>query len=335
MLAKIFPCQPPEPGFAQLMIRLRGEDALLSTLNFTLCNNVQNYLQPDGRWSPKPHLFTITGGYPFNNGSGFRIGPDILDPLLASTSQVKIQAQLASGEPRSTTLQLVRDELLSSGARGQTADYGGRSVLDTPAAESEPVPEPEPEVVTEPEPTPLEPSRAPTTKRPERHASHVPVIIAVLLVLLIAAAAAWWFVGRGHTTPPAAEKQPETPAVSAAARPDASECSPANLASQSELVFVQSCVQQKLDSDKLLAIIQAAKDAKKCGVAQRLYAHSAQGGDTKVALAYAAEYDPQDHKPSECFKAPDPDTAAYWYETVLQTDSENQRAKQRLKELRK
>ncbi|ORM69121.1 hypothetical protein [Pantoea rwandensis] len=333
MLAKIFPCQPSEPGFAQLMIRLRGEDALLSNLNFTLCNNEQNYLQPDRSWSPAPHLFTITGGYPFNNGSGFRIGPDILDPLLASTSQVQIQAQLASDETRSTTLQLVRDELFSSGARGQTADYGGSSVLKTSAAPAEPVSEPE--VVTEPEQTPPEPIRAPTTPRPKRNASLIPIIIAVLLVLLIAAAAAWWFLGRGHSTPPAADKQPETPAVAAAAKPDASECSPANLANQSELIFVQNCVQQKLDSDKLLTIIQAAKDAKQCGVAQRLYAHSAQGGDTKVALAYAAEYDPKDHKPSECFKTPDPDTAAYWYDTVLQTDPENQQAKQRLEELRK
>lgn len=329
MLAKIFPCQPSEPGFAQLMIRLRGEDALLSTLNFTLCNNEQNYLQPDRSWSSAPHLFTITGGYPFKDGSGFRITPDILDPLLERTSQVQIQVQLAASETRSTTLQLVRDELFSSGARGQTADYGGKSTLDAPHAESDPI------VVAEPEMAPPEPPRAPTAPRPKRRASVIPIIVAVLLVLLLAAAAAWWFLGRGHTTPPAAEKQPETPAVAAAAKADASECSPANLVSQSELDFVQNCAQQKLDSDKLLSIIQAAKDAKKCGVAQRLYAHSAQGGDTKVALAYAAEYDPQDHKASECFKTPDPDTAAYWYDTVLQTDPENQKAKQRLEELRK
>lgn len=331
MLAKIFPCQPSEPGFAQLMIRLRGEDVLLSALNFTLCNNEHNYLQPDRSWSPAPHLFTITGGYSFKDGSGFRIGPDILDPLLASTSQVQILAQLASGETRITTLQLKRDELFSSGARGQTANYGGSSVLDAPTVPSEP----EPVVLPEPDLASSEAINAPTTPGPKRRTSLIPIIVAALLVLLIAAAAAWWFPGRGHTTPPTADKQPETPAVAAAAKPDASECSSANLASQSELDFVQNCVQQKLDSDKLLAIIQAAKDAKQCGVAQRLYAHSAQGGDTKIAIAYAAEYDPLVHKSSECFKTPDPDTAAYWYETVLHTDPENQKAKQRLEELRK
>lgn len=331
MLAKILPCQPSEPGFAQLMIRLRGEDALLSNLNFTLCNNEQNYLQPDGHWSPEPHWFTINGGYSFSNGSGFRIGPNLLDPLLASPSQVQLQARLASGETRITTLQLVRDDLLSSGARGQTADYGSTSMVNAPAPESgsENVPGNAAETVPE------EDLREPTAARTKPKTSLVPIIVAVLLVLLIAAGALWWFMGRDNATPPAAAKQPEAPAVVAPAKAEANACSPANLASQSELDFVQNCVQQKLDSDKLLAIIQAAKDAKQCGVAQRLYAHSAQGGDTKVALAYAAEYDPQGHQPSECFKTPDPDTAAYWYETVLQTDPENQQAKQRLEELRK
>lgn len=329
MLAKIFPCDPAEPGYAQLMVRLRGQDDLLPTLNFTLCNNEQNYLQPNGTWSPAPHVFTVTGGYPLDKGSAFRIGPDLLDPLLASPSQVQIQGQLASGESRSTTLQMVRDALFSSGARGQTAHYGGSSVLDAPAATPEPV------EVTEPELAPPEPIHAPVTARPKRNKSLVPIIVAILLLLLIAAGALWWFMGRGSDTTPATEKQPESQAATANTPTNVSECSPANLASQSELDFVQNCVQQKLDSDKLLSIIQAAKDAKKCGVAQRLYAHSAQAGDAKIALAYAGEYDPQDHQPSECFKTPDADTAAYWYDTVLQADPENQKAKQRLAELRK
>ncbi|VFS89313.1 Uncharacterised protein [Kluyvera cryocrescens] len=55
----------------------------------------------------------------------------------------------------------------------------------------------------------------------------------------------------------------------------------------------------------------------------------------KIALVYAGEYDPKYHQPSECFKEPDKDTAAYWYETVLQTEPDNQTAKQRLEELGK
>lgn len=366
MLAKIFPCQPAVPGTAQLMVRLRGEQAVLSNLTFSLCNNEQNYLQPDNTWSTAPHWFTIDGGYAFNNGSGFRIGPTLLDPLLASASQVQIQVRLASGETRSTTLQLVRDELFSSGARGQTGSYSGSSMLTAPAS----APTPEPVSAVEPVPAPAEsapiPIPVPVSSRPKPAASRVPMIVAGVLILLIVAGALWWFMGRdsAHAQPATVDKQPEAPAPApapaqvptpapapapaspavtpapaptpaASTTPEASTCSPANLASQSELDFVQNCVQQKLDSDKLLSIIQAAKDAKKCGVAQRLYANRAQGGDIKIALAYASEYDPQDHKPSDCFKTPDPDTAAYWYETVLQTEPDNAKAKQRLEELRK
>ncbi|MFN3070913.1 hypothetical protein ACKWMY_22775 [Serratia sp. J2] len=337
MLAKIFPSQPAVPGTAQLMIRLRGEQAVLSNLTFSLCNNEQNYLQPDNSWSSAPHWFTIDGGYPFNNGSGFRIGPTLLDPLLERASQVQIQLQLASGETRSTTLQLVRDELFSSDARGQTGNYSGSSVLTTLA----PTPPPEPVLVAESVLIPAEPLPSPAPSQPKRSGSLIPMIAAGLLVLLIVAGALWWFIGRDsdHTLPATMDKQPAVPTVAvpavAVAKPDASECSPANLASQSELDFVQNCVQQKLDSDQLLTIIQAAKDVKKCGVAQRLYANRAQGGDIKIALAYASEYDPLDHKPSECFKTADPDTAAYWYETVLQTEPENPKAKQRIEELRK
>jgi len=330
MLAKIFPSQPAEPGFAQLMVRLRGEDALLSDLNFTLCNNEQYYLQPDGNWSPAPHTFTISGGYPFNKGSGFHIGPNLLDPLLASASQVQIQVQLATGETRNTTLQLVRDELFSSGARGQTANYGGSSVLDAPASAAVESAD-NVEEIQPTEPVSIPPA---TTLPARRKKSLMPIIVAVLLLLLIAAGAFWWFMGRDSAAPLATDNQPETPAATVT-QPASSGCSPADIASQKELDFVQNCVQQQLGSDKLLAVIQAAKEAKQCGVAQRLYANRAQSGDTKIALAYAGEYDPQMHKPNECFNTPDVDTAIYWYETVLQTDPQNQKAKQRLEELKK
>ena len=357
MLAKIFACQPAVPGTAQLMVRLRGEQTVLANLTFSLCNNEQNYLQPDNGWSPAPHWFTIDGGYPLNTGSGFRIGPTLLDPLLANASQVQIQVKLASGETRSTTLQLVRDELFSSDARGQTGNYSSSSVLSAPITEpvSVPVEAPEKEATL----PPVAPLPEPEIRTPKRNTSLVPIIVGIVIALLIIAGALWWFMGRDSSAaaPATVDKQPEiatpaTPAapeapaapaapvapatpVAAEAKPNASACSVDNLNSQSELDFVQNCVQQKLDSTALLTIIQAAKDAKKCGVAQRLYANRAQGGDTQVALAYAGEYDPKDHKPSECFKTPDPDTAAYWYDTVLQTEPDNQKAKQRLEELGK
>lgn len=337
MLAKIIACQPAAPGTAQLMVRLRGETALLSDLTFTLCNNTQHYLQPDASWSSAPHWFTVNGGYPLASGSGFRIGPTLLDPLLATTSQVQIQIKLPSGETRSTTLQLVRDELLSSGARGETGEYSSSSMLATPEAPAAPAPAAE--TVVEPEPI------APVIhagKRPQHKSgsSRLPLIGAAALGLVVIAGALWWFAGQDKApeSNPPVQAQQETPATAPAPASEPATqhgCSAERLNSLNELDFVQSCVQEKLDSDKLLAIIKAAKEAKKCGVAQRLYANRAQGGDTKVALAYAGEYDPQFHQSDECFKEPDKDTAAYWYETVLQTEPDNQTAKQRLEELGK
>ncbi|MDF7679328.1 hypothetical protein PT300_01290 [Enterobacteriaceae bacterium ESL0689] len=349
MLAKIIACQPAIPGTAQLMIRLRGDQSILPDLTFTLGNNEQNYLQPDGSWSTAQHWFKISGGYPLDKGTGFRIGAVVLDPLLANTSQVQIQVALPSGETRNTTVQLARDELLSSDAIGCTDDYGSSGELKVsepvvpvaaePVLPPEPVPpvepmvtEPAPLIVETPEPVaeaePVVEQTAPRSRKP------LILVFLLLLLLLLVGGALWWFWGHHpkesiapvvNTPPPAAETE----------QPVVTECSSANLDKLSEMEFVQLCVQQKMDSDKLLAIISEAKKAKKCGVAQRLYANRAQGGDSQVALAYAGEYDPKDHQPSDCFNAPDADTAAYWYETVLQFDPENQKAKQRLEELRK
>lgn len=376
MLAKIIACQPAAPGTAQLMVRLRGEQAVLPALTFTLCNNVQHYLQPDGSWSPAPHWFTVDGGYPLASGSGFRLDETLLDPLLRNASQVQIQVRLASGEERSTTLQLARDELFPSEARGQTAQFGSSSVLKTPHPTSAPTTETE----QPPVPLPTPPNPHPAADKPR--ASGVPllaIVAAAVLALLLIGGGLWWFLGRDSAAPvsaepaqqataadaaptaadapatPAAPETPATPATPAAAETPATPaatpapagtastpaaaaangCTPANLSSQSELDFVQSCVQQKLDSAQLLAIIQAAKQAKKCGVAQRLYANRAQSGDSQVAIAYAAEYDPATHQPNACFTTADKDTAAYWYDTALQTDPNNQQAKQRLQELQK
>ncbi|KGB02399.1 hypothetical protein DR73_3486 [Enterobacteriaceae bacterium ATCC 29904] len=337
MLAKIIACQPAAPGTAQLMVRLRGDTALMSDLTFTLCNNTQHYLQSDASWSSAPHWFTVNGGYPLASGSGFRIGPTLLDPLLANASQVQIQIKLPSGEIRNTTLQLVRDELLSSGARGETGDYSSSSMLAAPepivpaAASAETVVEPEsvaPVIHTEEKP--------PLKSAPSR----LPLIGMAVLALVVIAGALWWFLGRNATPDvvPAVQAQQETSSaepVPASIPAAHNGCSTENLQSLNELDFVQSCVHEKLDSETLLTIIEAAKEAKKCGVAQRLYANRAQGGDTKIALKYAAEYDPKFHQSGECFKEPDKDTAAYWYETVLQTEPDNQMAKQRLEELGK
>ncbi len=107
------------------------------------------------------------------------------------------------------------------------------------------------------------------------------------------------------------------------------------MAAQGELEFVQACMKQNPDTGTVLATIAAAIESGHCGVAQRLYANRGRAGDMRIALAYAREYDPQDHHPNACFKEPDAATAAYWYDAVLSIDPENAQARQRFEELSK
>ena len=119
MLAKIIATDPAVPGEAQLLIRLRGISELVEGLEFSLLNNQQNYLQEGDQWSPAPHWFSISGGYPLQSGSGFRVGAAIVDPLLVNQSPIQLHVKLASGEDRHTTLQVAREAVLPSSARGE------------------------------------------------------------------------------------------------------------------------------------------------------------------------------------------------------------------------
>ena len=94
--------------------------------------------------------------------------------------------------------------------------------------------------------------------------------------------------------------------------------------------------QSKLNSNAPIRLaVPVAKDAKRCGVVQRLYAHKAQSGDAAIAYAYAREYDPAHYSSGGCIEAADAETAMYWYEIAVNNDPDNQDASQRLEELKK
>lgn len=355
MLAKIIATDPAVPGEAQLLIRLRGVSELVEGLEFALLNNQQNYLQEGGEWSPAPRWFGISGGYPLQSGSGFRVGAAVVDPLLVNASPIQIHVKLASGEIRHTTLQVAREAVLSSNARGEVGEYGGSSVINSPVVNAPPVPGLAPVEVlveielpalrAEPEPVPVATALLAATAAVPK--SKTPLILGGVVLLLMIGALIFWFSRSADApstatsvTDPIAEKVVEPVAAEPMVNETNGEvtedgCSADNLATQSELEFVQACIAQQPPIDALLAVIQSAKSAQKCGVAQRLYANRAQGGDTKVALTYAREYDPKFHQPNDCFKEADNATAAYWYDTVLQVEPDNAEAKQRYEELSK
>ncbi len=325
-----------EPGRGQLWIRYQDMPETLSTLTFSILNNQQKYLQDNAQWQTMPHWFTIQNGHAAHNkGTIFPIGPELLDPILADAGAMQITVQLPQGEKRPTTLQVKRDELFSSNAAGRPNPTSGSSELSS-AQPVQPVPKPiaEPEPMIEPPVEAPEPIKAekvkPSSATKVKGKKRLLFGLLALLGLAAAGGAAWWYFG--HST----AKVKPVPAQSEQANSGKNQgegCTADDLNKENELQFVQHCVDQKLDSDKLLAIISAAKRAGKCGVAQRLYANRAQSGDNKVALAYAAEYDPKLHQDSQCFKGADKDTAVYWYQTVLQNDANNALAKARLQEL--
>lgn len=101
-----------------------------------------------------------------------------------------------------------------------------------------------------------------------------------------------------------------------------------------ELSFIQGCLKSEPNTDQILEVIQQAKAAKACGIAQRLYANKAQGGNARIAFAYAREYDRQFVQEGGCFSI-DSDNAIYWYEIGLGLDPNNAEARARLEELKR
>jgi hypothetical protein len=137
-------------------------------------------------------------------------------------------------------------------------------------------------------------------------------------------------------TPPApvpTPPEPVPPPVAPTPTPPAP-CTAESLSTtKDDLKFIQSCLKTNPTTDQVLEVVAAAKLAKRCDVAQRLYVFKSNGGDTRVALAYAREYDPATFV-AGCVMAADKDTALYWYDFVLSKDPANQQAKDRIKVLR-
>lgn len=172
-----------------------------------------------------------------------------------------------------------------------------------------------PEIVTENViPSEITPN---TEKSAIKKSKILPLIILLIALLIIASVAAWFFLQNK----------------------DGNGASSANAACEvksgaDEIAFIQECLKTNPDTKQLLAIINDAKKNNACGVAQRLYANKAQGGNAEIAFTYAKEYDEAFSKGEGCFKL-DKETALYWYETGLNADPNNAEAKQRVAELKK
>ena len=345
----VLPLDVNTPGHG--LLRITGWQGFSEGLQCSLqSNQTLEFLHEGGKWNTIAHWFRLDGMTEVDGGKALetRVGPNLINPLLQASGSANFRIEVSNPVLGESDVGMVRlnPALVASGDLGPVLDQSpAPSRSSTAAPEAPPV---VPEPVVEPEPVaskpvvavePIEPPPPPPPPLPPVVPAKsgnrwlLPVLLLAVLALIAAGGAWWWFNKKDQTVVPEPVPAPAPPAP--APEPTAgAPCTLESMQSQPELAFVQACIQNKPDAATLLEVIKQAKANNHCGVAQRLYANRAQGGDIEIASAYAHEYDPKYHQPSECFKAPDNATAAYWYETILGVDENNAEAKARYEELK-
>lgn len=335
--------QSGQPGYGELTVHgwQEGGDGIELTVQR---NQDGRYLGANGEWDTSPSWHGLDGLSLAEEKLNGEVGPWLIDPLMLDP-QMAYMLQLRNEDGSDKGVLRILGTLLSSKAAGNSSHDEKKVERKTapvvaPVVEPEPAPLPEPEAEPEPvelfldEPLFAEPEPDPVPPPPpvvEKKPSKLPLILIILLLVLALAAAAWWFLLRKPSADDTAAAPSATPTAG-----EAAVCSAQALSEGSEdLTFIQACLKSSPSSEQVLAVIAAAKEAKRCGVVQRLYAHKAQSGDAAIAYAYAREYDPQHHTGGGCIEAADGETAAYWYEIAVNNDPGNQDASQRLEELKK
>ncbi|MDD2059805.1 hypothetical protein N5D52_09835 [Pseudomonas sp. GD03860] len=328
----VLPLSENTPG--QGWLRISGwEEASEGLVYSVQSSQTRDFLQPGKQWSNVAHWFPLSGLVAVDGALQVQVGPDFVDPLLAASGSANFRFELNNpnlGESEVTMVRLDKHLVSSIAWTGAKAPEPAPAPAPTPApAPVARVEAPAPVVETPamPEPAP-EPTQAAT---PPVAATKINRLVWLLpLLALIVTGGLWWFMQKPAMVDAAPAPTPPPPAPPT----EAQACTLESMQSQPELAFVQACIQKAPGSAALLEVINLAKANNHCAVAQRLYANRAQGGDIEIASAYAREYDPKYLQPSECFKAPDNATAAYWYETILAFDQNNAEAKQRFEELK-
>ena len=337
--------EPHIPGQACLIVK--DWEGGHERLEFSIQRNQDGYfLQGDQQWSNSQYWFKVAHFSAATQGEGLEtvVGPQLVDPLLdvGATATFRITMREQGGEGFSDVGMLsaalnLQASTAASGVKPPEHKDAGQLQTPVPApmvAEPEPTPEPEPEPIVEPAAPVAEPEPAPAPPPPPVPAKKKGGLIALIIALLVLAAlavGAWFWFNKSPTVEDIKEPDVATPTP---APEGAKACTLESMTTETELVFVQTCIKKSPASAELLAIINVAKANNHCGVAQRLYANRAQAGDLQIAAAYAHEYDPKFHQVSTCFAEPDKATAAYWYETILSQDPENAEAKARFEELK-
>lgn len=339
----VLPLDVNTPG--QGLLRITGWEGTSEGLQCSLQSSQSHeFLHDGGHWAKVAHWFRLDGMNAVAGAPAIetRIGPNLINPLLQASGTATFRIEVSNPQTGRSDLGMVRinSAIIASVESGPAlekspppAPLPSATVIVEPPAVTTPepapavAPEPEPEAAPAPQPAPV----APPPKAPAKQGQKWLLPLLALILLALAAGGGWWWFNRSAGEAPAAVPPEDKPVAQAdAAKP----CSLESMQGQTSLAFLQSCIQSKPDSAALLEVISLAKANDQCDVAQRLYANRANAGDIQIATAYAHEYDPKYHQPSNCFKAPEAATAASWYETILSFDENNAEAKQRYEELK-
>ena len=316
------PLDPVNPGYATLL--LKGWKGGAEGVEISILRNQDNlYLDSRGGWVSGEMFLGLPALGVVDDVPAVQVGPSFIDPLLANR-QAAYRIAIKDSGTRDMGILAITDGLLSSQAGGENPLAENSQTLDAvPPAQPEPV-------IEAPAP---EPAPAPEVKTPEppvaaeKRKAPIAIILAAIALLLAAAAAGWWFMRK-----PAPVDAP-APAAAPVAK-ISGPCGDDQMSSGNDMEFIKGCLRSQPSSAQLLDVIAKAKADKRCDIAQRLYAYKAQSGDTQMAMRYAQEYDPKSAQADGCF-SPDPQTASYWYEAVVNQDPQNAEAKARLAELKK
>ncbi|TNH05664.1 tetratricopeptide repeat protein [Testudinibacter sp. TR-2022] len=293
-----------------------------------------HYFAQDNQWHTEPVWHRVTQLSVVDGILQGELGPWLVDALVQQNANVQYQMMVRDTHAVDNVvtdrgvLKMVGN-ILASSASGDTSRVSDirhepTAVAPTAVVQTMPIieePEPtavEPEVIPEPQ-LATEAMAMPVTET-EKPKSKIGLLIGGLFLLILAAAAAWFFLLSDKSAEATEVKPSELSACSIQAGSD------------DEIAFLQRCLKSNPDDSQILALIAEAKKANKCGIAQRLYANKAQGGNAAIAVAYAKEYETA--TTNGCFSA-DKETAIYWYETALDADPNNAEAKARLQELKK
>lgn len=307
------------PGFAQLNARKwKGSN----NVEFAIQRNQDSYyFLGNGNWGPEPVWHKAPNMNVVGDALQGKVGPWLIDSLVNQSGNVRFLLQIRDENIEDNgPINFIGNILASSAGGDSSRAENINEITETPI---EPLIEPieikeeQPTVIEEPIIPEAITEPAPTIEKQPEKKSKIGLIIGLIILLLLLGIAAYFFFANKSN-----------PTTTAAPTANLGECSVSNNAD--ELAFVQACLKTKPDSKKILEVITQAKSAKKCGIAQRLYANQAQGGNADIAVAYAKEY----IDGSECF-AVNKDNAIYWYETALSIDPNNEAAKKGLAELKK